>query len=232
MSTRKSVYIALGLFTLLCTALFPLEVVENRELSGFLGFLHLSGGTLLLPGRTFELLKASPSAGSYGWILAIGYSTLYAQTALILGLRNARPALKPFLPIPEERYYLAQSGFTVPVGTAAMGIGFGVSFGLSRAMGSDVEPGPLWAAFNAAMVLPTVITMWLPETIGGLFAKTPTGFMPPWLDNWRQIVGLGWIVAVNCIASSVVAGLPWWQSIIVGTLSTAATGGVMIAFLR
>lgn len=217
------------------TSIFSQEtdkIDPKIEMEGAFGFLNLMGGSLVLPGRTFKVLNGSGSSGGYGWLLAVGYSTLYAQTALILGLRGATPAFKPFIPIPEEQYYLAQSGFTVPVGTLAMGAGFGVSYGLAKAFGSDVEPAALWAAFTAAMVMPTVITMWLPETIGGLAASDPTGFFPDRLNNWRQIVGLGWMVALSSVASGFTAGLTWWQSIIAGTLSTAITGAVMITFLR
>lgn len=208
------------------------NLVNGDAMVGIIGFLEVMGGSLAVPIRTFERLTASSSAASYGWLLSVGYSILYAQTALILGLRGARPALKPFIPIPEEQYYLAQSGFTVPVGTLAMGAGFGVSYGIARVFGSDVETAPLWAAFNAAMVMPTVITMWIPETAGGLFANEPTKFMPTWLNNWRQMIGLGWMVVLSCAASGIVADLAWWQSIFAGTLSTVTTGAVMIAFLR
>lgn len=236
----RIILLCLFLVSLLCYSQESEEILSNslkinlnsNKMSGAGGFFRLMGGSLMLPGRTFQQLNESPSAQWYGWIFAIGYSTLYAGTALILGLRGARPALRPFLPIPEDKYYLAQSGFTVPVGTAAMGAGFGLSYMLAGVFGSNVEPAALWAAFTSAMVMPTVITMWIPETVGGLFAKTPTGFIPEWLDNWRQIIGLGWMTALSCFASAYTAGLTWWQSLLVGTFSTAVTGTVMIVFLR
>jgi hypothetical protein len=235
--SKKWKIITAAVLLMLCVSfsLYARTEGETTPFSGCFGFLSLLGGSLVKPGAVFSRLTASVDAATpsaYGWIMTVGYSTLYALTALILGLRGTKPELKPFIPIPEENYYLAQSGFTVPVGTAAITAGFGVSFGMARLFGSDVNPAPLWAAFSTAMAAPTIITMWLPETIAGLFAKDPTGFIPEGINNWRQIIGLGWMIGLSCAASAFTADVEWWQSIISGLLSTSVTCGVMILFLR
>ncbi|MFP4384070.1 MAG: hypothetical protein ACLFST_13235 [Spirochaetia bacterium] len=236
MPRKVRTFIAIILYLFVASwALYAQSEDRYTQLTGISGFLSLLGGSLVNPKGVFSLLKSQMDQSvlsNYGWLMTIGYSTLYAQTALILGLRGAEPAFKPFIPIPEKKYYLAQSGFTVPVGTAAIAAGFGVSFGFARVFGSDVNPVPLWAAFSTAMVAPTVITMWLPETIAGLFAKNPTGSIPEGINNWRQLIGLGWMIALSCAASAFTADMVWWQSIITGVVSTSVTCGVMILFLR
>lgn len=189
------------------------------------------GRMLFDPHAAAAAVSRDPVAG---WWVAISYSLAYAGTAGLLAGRGFRPVLEPLLRIPEDRYYAWQTLFTVPVGAGAMVLGWGTLALLSRVFGWDGDIWSLWAPFALAMVAPTAVTMWVPETLGAPFAP-PGDRMALWpeaVDAWRQLLGFVWCVVVAIVAVDAVTALAWWQSAIVGFAGSAVTGITMPLVLR
>ncbi|NBC28962.1 MAG: hypothetical protein GVY29_03095 [Spirochaetes bacterium] len=193
-----------------------------------------AAGALVTPARSFAKLDGAANAAALGWGITIGYGVMYAQTALILGLKNVKPFHPhPLNPTPDDKFYLVQAGHTVPSSLVFMGAGYGTAYGLVRLFGGDADPAALWAAFSAAVIMPTFVTMWIPETTMALVLKNPQEMgWPQCFDVGRQVVGAAWSVALSAVAVAVVGDVPWWQAAIIGTVSTGITGALFGMFYR
>ena len=191
-----------------------------------MGIGELAFGSLVAPGRTFKKLRGATNGAALGWGMTIGYGVMYAQTALVLGLKNVEPFHPhPLNPTPDEKFYLVQAGHTVPSSAAFMGAGYGAAYGLVRLFGAEVDPGTLWAAYSTAVIMPTFVTMWIPETTAALALRNPQNLgWPQWVDIGRQVAGVAWSIALSAVAVAVVSDVAWWQAGIIGTIATGVTG--------
>ena len=199
-----------------------------------MGYGELAVGVLVAPARTFGRAGAAANAAALGWGITLGYGVMYAQTALILGLKNVKPFYPhPLNPTPDDKFYLVQAGHTVPSSLAFMGAGYGAALGLIELFGGSADPAALWAGYSAAVIMPTFVTMWIPETTIALTMRNPQEVgWPEWVDLGRQIAGTAWSVALSAVAVTVLADIPWWQGAIIGTVATGITGALFGMFYR
>ena len=183
-------------------------------------------GTLVRPGCAFTRVARSNRSAGYGWLTTVGYSTLYSLTALQLAAKDWEIRAPAVLPIPEDRYYWYQTGFTVPVGVAGVGANALTCYGLSRAWGSDVTLFELWGPVSLAAAVPTLVTMWIPETfVLPMFAQD--SLWPQEVDLGRIAAGAAWSVCLNVVAVRAATRLNWWQSACIGVAGGAVMGTIM-----
>lgn len=143
------------------------------------------------------------------------------------------PKTPAVLPVPMRSYYAWQALFTFPVGVGATGLGLLVAWGIARVFGSDTGLDALWGLFGIALVVPTFVTMWVPET-AGLFVAARGATITPFPDRFdlgRIVVGSVWsgVLAVVAVLATGVA-LP--VSLVAGLAGAALAGAVMALVLR
>ncbi len=210
------------------------QTASSPDAQTALPVLEYLTGSIFRPLATFRRLSATPIAAALGWGITIAYGIMYAQTALLLGLRGIRPVYPhPLMPVPDEKFYLVQAGHTVPSSLVFIGAGYGVAYGMTRLLGAHPDAGALWAAYGSAMVLPTFVTMWVPETVWACTVKdSRSRIMPEALDVARQIVGAVWAAALVAVAVQAVGDIAWWQSALTGVLGAGVTGVLFGMFYR
>lgn len=198
-----------------------------------LGVVEMAWRAVVSPLPAFQELASSDQAAAFGWWFALGYAALYSGTAALLAGSGFIPATPPTVPIPERSYYAWQTLFTLPVGVGATGLGCLVAWGLVGLFGSDVGLVELWGPFAVALIVPTFITMWVPETVGPFLAArgATTDPFPVRFNLVRILAGSVWSVAL-CVVAVVAAGPALWSSLVAGIVGAAISGGIMATLLR
>lgn len=229
---RKILMLTVILF-MLCSVAFATEngVIHWDGTTKDLGVFSITSGSIFSPYSTFKQLSVSEKSSHSGWLFTTGYSTLYSVTALILAARGWEPVVDPTLPIPKKDYYWYQAGFTIPVGVAGVGLNSLTAYGLSHAFGSDVTMAELWGPISVASVVPTFITMWVPETLI-IPWREPSNTLPAQIDITRIIVGGVWSTALNIVAIKAATDLKWWQSSLIGVTSASVMATLMAVTYR
>ena len=218
---------------MLCSVAFATEngVAHRDSTSKDIGIFSIASGSIFAPYSTFKQLSASEKSSHYGWLFTTGYSTLYSVTALILAARGWEPVVEPTLPIPQKDYYWYQAGFTIPVGVAGVGLNSLTVYGLSHAFGSDVTMAELWGPISVASVVPTFITMWIPETLI-IPWREPGNTLPAEIDITRIIVGGVWSTVLNVVAVKASTDLAWRKSTLIGVTSASVMATLMAVTYR
>jgi hypothetical protein len=207
------------------------EVSDNDSTTKDIGLLKIAIGSIVSPYSTFKQLSTSGKSSKIGWEFTVGYSTLYTGTAVLLAVRDWEPVVEPTLPISRENYYWYQSAFTIPVGIAGVGINTLTAYGLSHAFGSDVTIGELWGPISVASIVPTFITMWIPETLIMPW-REPGNTLPEKVDVARIALGSLWSVGLNIVAIKATTNLNWWKSSLIGVISASIMGTLMAVTYR
>lgn len=177
---------------------------------------------------------------------------LYTATIFLGYLRGFGAPTVPFLSIDPERYYLWEAFFASSV-YFVVAIAFaGTAHLVSRAFGGAGSFEEILAAYAVSTVLPTIITMWLPETV--FFASTLGPFAdgvdpgvvvrvngirtvpppwPPWLDLTRMLVGtVLWPLAISAVAIRDSHKISVVASTIAAVVAMLPVFGLVIVFIR
>lgn len=206
---------------------------EGTTLDTKLGVCETALGSFIYPRRLYTKMRQASNSAAIGWAYTLVFAILYSLCALVLGLRGFEPETEPLLPIDPSDYYLAQSGFTVPVAVIAMMLGFGVAYGLAHLCGSRVEDGSLWGAFSTAVVVPNFVVYWVPEILYSFIATPGSTLINDTFNLIRQVVlGPVWIVVYVGLAMHDCAGVSWWLAAVLSLLSSAVAAIPMMAMFR
>lgn len=194
-----------------------------------LGVAEMAWRAVIDPYHAFERLAASAESASFGWWFALGCAALYSGTAALLAGRGFIPDRTPLLPIPAKDYYAWQTLFTLPAGITFTGLGCVAAFGVAHMLGSDVALGALWGPFAVAIVVPTTICMWLPETVCPFFAGAgaTTAPFPKRFNLGRIILGSVWAALLGIVALAA-TGAGVVVSILGGIVGAVVVGGMPV----
>ena len=170
-------------------------------------------------------------------ILLLGF--LYTITVIIGYQRGFGAVVPPLLPIPAEEYYFWETFFTIPIFFLGIALFAGVCRWLASVMGGRGSFGDIFAIYAFAMLLPTLLTMWLPETTLIVFFPdrrlTPLGgfdLFPGWVDVARQVLGGLWPLVIAAIGIRISEQLDWFKSILIAVLASLPYIGMVLAFIR
>lgn len=179
------------------------------------------------PVDTFKALSYSNESIKYGWITTIGFAVLYTFTSIILSLKGFTPIAEPSLPIPDADYYLYQSFFTIPVGIIGVSLNYFIALGFLKLFSIDVKNQYLWGIISIASVLPSFFTMWILETFVVALFYSANEWTYLTFDLIRIAIGTFWTLILTILAIKSIDKVKWWQSIVIGTISSGAMGTLM-----
>jgi len=189
------------------------------------------GKGIFQPYSLFRDLTGSANSRILGWIYCLGFSFLYSLTSLLLYLRGWSPVVSPAINLPVEKYYLYQTFFTIPVALLALGFGTWISYWFARITGSGTGLYDYWGPICIAAVIPSFITMWIPETFFIPFLQPQHPPEPPY-DFIRVTIGAVWTIILSILAVRRTSRLNWFSSSVIGLISAIAIASVMGYFFR
>ena len=198
---------------------------------------------LLLPlyqfnKKTDELYKDDKKiAVSLSILVFVG--VLYTLTCLLLYLKGVVPILTPWLAIELEKYYLYLTFFTIPL-FVLLAITFaGVFRVIAEILGGKGSFENTFALYGIVIVLPLILTMWIPETVVTIFIKdvgnkTQEGnlIIPLWIDIPRQVIGVIWPFILSIIGLKKSEKLSWLKTIISGSIAFIVYTVLVLIFIR
>lgn len=196
-----------------------------------LGFGTVFGKGIFQPYSLFREMTESVNSRMYGWIYCLGFSFLYSLTALLLYLRGWSPIVQPAINLPVEKYYLYQTFFTIPIALLALGFGTWIAYWFSRITGSETGLYDYWAPVCIAAVIPSFITMWIPETFFIPFLQPQHPPERPY-DIVRISVGAAWTIFLEILAIRQTSRLNWFSSSVIGLITAISIASVMGYFFR
>jgi hypothetical protein len=196
-----------------------------------LGFGTVFGKGIFQPYSLFRDMTESSNARIYGWIYCLGFSFLYSLTTLLLYLRGWSPVVQPAINLPVEKYYLYQTFFTIPVALLALGFGTWLAYWFSRITGSETHFYDYWGPVCIAAVIPSLITMWIPETFFIPFLQPQHPPAPPY-DIIRVTIGAVWTILLAILAVRQTSRLNWFSSSVIGLITACSIASVMGYFFR
>lgn len=196
-----------------------------------LGLGTVFGKGIFQPYSLFRDLAEASSAKMYGWIFSLGFSFLYSLTALLLYIQGWHPVVPPTINLPVEKYYLYQTFFTIPVALLALGFGTGIAYWFSRIIGSEARFYDYWGPVTIAAVIPSFITMWIPETFFIPFLPPQHPPDPPY-DIVRILAGSTWTIVLEIVAVRQTTRLNWFSSSVIGLITAIGIASIMGYFFR
>ncbi len=166
-------------------------------------------------------------------------AVLYTFTVGIGYTNGFGAVVEPILKIPADEYYYYEMFFAIPLFFIIAVVFGGVSRLFSHIIGGKGSFENNYAIYATVSVVPTFITMWLPETVLIVFmphmrAEPLGGFknMPIWLDAARQIFGLLWPLVIAVVGIRISEKISYLKAFIVTFFSFLIAGFIMFIFVR
>jgi len=198
--------------------------------------LHYFYKFIVNPKRASEEIAEDESGLWAGLWWVILFCICYSVTVLIFYLLGHAPVTTPFLPIPLEKWYLIQTFTTLPIGLAGFLSYSGLAYLLCKAARGKGDFDQTFASQAFTLYIPTLIFMWIPETLVApiLIANGMHAFpWPDWVENLRVFVlPFIWIFIISTVALSKIHSIQWWKSFIIIIISSIPTAGIMAVFIR
>jgi uncharacterized membrane protein len=177
---------------------------------------------IVKPAKTFGRFQSNRSKLQISLWIVLLFSFMYAITAYILYRVGILPAIEPWMPIAEERYYLYQTFWTIPWGlvTAVMISGVAhVMAVIGRRCTEQYVFEDALLVNTTAWVIPSFVFMWVPETL----VVTIVGDIP-WPD-WVEILRLAvfpviWQVVLVVVGMRQTHHVGWVRGILIGVVVT------------
>lgn len=202
----------------------------KSKISTALHYLFIS---IFKPRQIFNQFAADKEKLSISlWILTI-FALLYSITSILLFRAGILPAFDPWMPIPDEQYYLYQTFWTIPWGLAT-GMMLAGSAHVIGVLGREDKAYTFEGALSVvtiAWVIPSFVLMWLPETVISLFFDGV-----PWPDcveiTRLAILAPIWQVVLTTIGIRQTHQVGWLRSIIIGLATTGIGFLMFLPFMR
>lgn len=178
---------------------------------------------IVKPVETFRRFQSNRNKLRISLSIVLLFSFMYAITAYLLYRVGILPAIEPWVPVAEERYYLYQAIWTIPWGlvTAIMIGGVAHIMAILGRQGTEqylfFEDALLVSTI--AWVIPSFVFMWVPET----FVVTIVGDIPwpGWIEMLRLAVfPVIWQVVLVVIGMRQTHRVGWIRGILIGIVVT------------
>ncbi len=188
---------------------------------------------------TYKTIFSNERKVPFASILLLALGVLYTFT-VVIGYRNGfGAAVTPFLAIPPEKYYFYEAFFGIPVFFIIAIVFAGLTRLLSLALGGTGSFENNYVIYCTASIIPTLILMWLPETVLIVFfphmrAQPLGGFavLPAWADALRQVIGVAWPMAISVIGLKVSERVSIAKSFIAAFTAFLVCAALMVVFIR
>jgi hypothetical protein len=179
-----------------------------------------------------ELMIRSDKVAIAVWVNVI-FAILYAITALIYYAIGRLPAVQPWVPIAEERYYLYQVLWTLPWGLATWIMFSGIAHLLAvagRATPSQYQFEDALVVCGLGWVVPSAVLMWIPETI---LVPIFGVFWPGWIETLRlMVVPVVWQILLVAMGLRQTHDVGWLRGIGIGLVTVLVFFISFLAFMR
>jgi hypothetical protein len=185
------------------------------------------------PRRALVELKDHPRKVAVALWVNVVFALLYAGTALIYYAIGRPPAVTPWVPLPEEQYYLYQTFWTLPWALVTWIAFSGVAHLLAVAGRGDAGRGAYADALvvgGLAWVVPNLFLMWLPET---LLVPLVGVFWPAWVETVRlMILPPLWQSAFVALGLRETHGVGWAWGFGIGVVTVLIFFISFLAYMR
>ena len=177
---------------------------------------------IVKPVETFRRFQSNENKLQISLWIVLLFSFMYAITAYFLYRVGILPAIEPWVPISEERYYLYQAFWTIPWGLVTAIMMGGVAH-IMAVLGRRYTEQYFFEdalLVNAmAWVIPSFVFMWLPETFVVSIVRDI-----PW-PGWTEILRLAvfpviWQVVLVVIGMRETHRVGWVRGILIAVVVT------------
>lgn len=191
------------------------------------------------PNKRIRQLRDDDDRLAYGMIALLMIGLLYTFTVWIGYMNGFGAALPPALNIPAEEYYFWEIFFAMPVFILAVILYAGTARLVAAAFGGKGSFEVHFAVLAVAVLIPSLLTMWLPETL--LFAFFPESqkliargepVFHPAFDIPRQVIGGLWPLALATLGIRRSEKISWPASILTGLVAMIVYLAFILVFIR
>ena len=195
-------------------------------------FIYWFRATFQPQDAVIELKEHPHKVAIAVWINVI-FAALYAITALIYYAIGRLPAVEPWMPIAEERYYLYQIFWTIPWGLTTWIAFSGVAHLLAIA-GRENPQGYTYedalVVCGLGWVVPSAILMWIPETI---LVPIFGVFWPAWIETLRlMVLPVAWQIVLVGIGLRETHEVGWLRGVGIGVVTVLVFFISFLAYMR
>ena len=190
---------------------------------------------LVQPIKRTKLLMKETYRVRYASLILLCTGFLYTFTVFILYVKGFPAAVEPFLKIPAEDYYFYELFFALPLFFLLVILYAGTARLIAEFLGGSGSFLELYSFYAIVIVLPLILTMWIPETILSLFAEAPqesVSLIPAWIDVPRQLIGVLWPLAVTVMCIRTIEAVTWLKSCIITLTAFIPYAIMMLVFIR
>jgi hypothetical protein len=190
---------------------------------------------LLQPAERIRQLTRDADRVRYASLLLFCTAVLYTFTVFVLFVREFPTAVEPFLRISANNYYFYELFFTLPLFFLLVILYAGTARLIAVFLGGNGSFLDLYSFYGIVIVLPLLLTMWIPETLLALTAEPPDesiSLIPAWIDIPRQLIGVLWPLVVTVIGIRVIEALSWLKSCVITLVAFVPYAIMMLVFIR
>ncbi len=190
---------------------------------------------LLQPVERIRQLKRDADRVRYASLILLFTAVLYTFTVFVLYVKGFPTAVEPFLRISADTYYFYELFFTLPLFFVLVILYAGTARIIAVSIGGTGRFLDLYAFYGIVIVLPLLLTMWIPETLLALIAEPPEeaiSLIPAWIDIPRQLIGVLWPLVVTVIGIREIEAVSWLRSCGITLIAFVPYAIMMLVFIR
>lgn len=173
---------------------------------------------------------------NFGASILLFVAVLYTITVAIAARKGIHVVVKPFLNIPPESYYRWEVFFTIPVFFLTVIVFSGFARFFAELLGGKGDFETIFAVYSVVIVLPLILTMWIPETLLILLKEphslNPHVIIPAVIDIPRQVIGVLWPLVYTVIAIKRIEGFGLAKSLLISLLAFVPYTVLILVFIR
>lgn len=193
-------------------------------------FITYLTGFFYRPIQTIRQLKDDKSAVTYGVWAILAISILYSITSALLYFSDLKCCwMEPFLNIPEEKYWLIQIIWEMPLMFLFAALPSAIIEIVTHPKNNQSHFKQLFASMGYAIITVQLLNMWLPETLIALANKN---FIPEIINTIRVDIFIPWGLLLTALATREIKGLTWLQSIAVSLIAFMPNVALAFAVIR
>lgn len=201
--------------------------------------LHFVWRMAVSPHKTVEELVSDPRKAAFGAVAAVLLGLCYTATVYVGWTHGFGAVVDPWLPIPAEEYYLYETFFALPVYMIVYVSAAGAIQLLLRSVGGSGSFEDVFAVVTLASTLPTLLLMWLPETVLLVLAPDARaeplgGFagLPSSIDSLRQLLVPIWLIVASSLALARSHRVAVYRAMLATVIGLVPAGVIAFTYIR